>query len=155
VAVVGGGVGGVGRALVPGPAGDTTSLGRIVLPPAGPCSIPDNAGATLGEAVRLAGYAVKPDGVRLCWEALRPLDADYTVFVHVLDASGALVAAGDGPPNSGLYPTTAWATGERVDDWHPVVVPVGAWVEVGLYRLDTGERLAVDGTGATAIQLAP
>jgi hypothetical protein len=86
--------------------------------------------------------------VTLNWQAARVPDADYTIFVHLRDAAGKTVAQADSPPQAGAYPTALWDTGETIVDVHPVLIPDGLpagdyTVVVGLYRLDTGERLAI------------
>ena len=70
--------------------------------------------ATLGDAIRLVGATIaqpgapgQPLGVTLVWQALRPPDADYVVFVHLMDATGKLVAQSDATP-AGDYPTSRW-----------------------------------------------
>jgi hypothetical protein len=84
----------------------------------------------------------------LYWEALRPMDLDYTVFVHVLDVNGQAVAQADAPPLGGRAPTSWWRPGDQFRD--PRTVSLGAdlppgtyTVEVGLYYYATGERLAL------------
>ena len=58
----------------------------------------------LGQAVRLAGYQAQADGkapavdVTLDWQVLSPVPADYSIFLHLTDAAGTLIAQGDGPP---------------------------------------------------------
>lgn len=149
------GVRGAGDTLLTGPQGELVSLGRVAVSTGTGCSPPANAGQSLGGQVRLLGYVIDAHGVTLCWEALQPINADYTVFVHIFDAGAVGPSAfGDGQPRGGLYPTSAWQPGERVEDWHPVEVPQGARVEVGLYRLDTGERLTIDGTDQTSILIS-
>jgi hypothetical protein len=59
----------------------------------------------------------------LYWRCLERMENDYTVFVHLLDAEGSIVAQGDSPPVQGYYPTTMWAVGEMVRDEHPLVGP--------------------------------
>lgn len=114
------------------------------------------------DQIRLLGYDVQvEDGqVRLTtyWQALRPLPVDYTIFVHLLGRDGALVAQHDGQPQGGRYPTSIWDVEEVVVDevmltWPQEESP--AQVAVGLYRLETLERLALVGNGAgeTAITL--
>ena len=142
-------------ALLPGPNGDTVSLGRVVLSTGQPCAIPANADQAFGDEIRLVGYQIDPGGVTLCWEALRPLDTDYTVFVQALDSAGELAASGDGPPRQGLYPTTAWQPGEQVEDRHAFSVPAGTRIAIGLYRLDDGQRLPLAGSDETALLLRP
>jgi hypothetical protein len=149
------GVRGDTATLMPGPHGDTVRLGRVAVASGAPCATPPNGGQTFGGLVRLAGYALDARGVTLCWVALQPIDADYTVFVHILERAGGLLDTGDGPPRDGLYPTSAWLPGEQVEDRHEVAIPDGASVEVGLYRLEDGARLPLDGSNATELRLAP
>ncbi|MFB0535943.1 MAG: hypothetical protein ACETWR_13295 [Anaerolineae bacterium] len=59
----------------------------------------------------------------LYWRCLERMENDYTVFVHLLDAEGNIVAQGDSPPVQGHYPTTMWAVAEMVRDEHPLVGP--------------------------------
>jgi len=90
--------------------------------------------------------------VRLLWQSLGPLSQDVTIFVHAYDASGKLVATGDGPPLGGNFPTSLWQSGDLVLDEHVMVLPdtlssSGVRVTVGLYRPEDGIRLsAIQGT---------
>ncbi len=128
-------------------------------------SPPDRAGRTplsveLGGLVALRGYGLYDaearagDIVRLAfyWEALAPLEKDYTVFVHLLDAAGSPRAQQDGPPGGGYRPATSWAVGQEIADHHglllPEDIPPGSYrVVVGLYDGTTGERLPVEQEG--------
>ena len=94
-------------------------------------------------------------GVTLRWQALRKPGGDYTAFVHVLDASGNLVAQQDGPPRQGSYPTSWWDAGEVVDDFHPLELAAqpGQQLEIGLYTLPDVRRLPVDGGGSDSVLL--
>jgi hypothetical protein len=91
--------------------------------------------------------------VRLQWTVdTRPAE-DYTVSVHLLGPDGTLVAQHDGVPVVGFRPTTTWADGERVTDWHWLKLPAGClegiyqiWVR--LYRPGSGERLLLQGEAA-------
>ncbi len=79
----------------------------------------------------------------------------YTVFVHLVTASGALVAQHDDPPASGYLPTTGWRPGQVVYDNHAIVVPPDApadlhLVQVGLYRPEDGRRLPLVGASGKA-----
>jgi len=83
----------------------------------------------------------------LYWRCLERMENDYTVFVHLLDAEGNIVAQGDSPPVQGHYPTTMWAVGEMVRDEHPLVGPPeavarGVRFAVGWYSAQEG-RLGV------------
>jgi hypothetical protein len=93
----------------------------------------------------------------LYWQGLDSMDKDYTVFVHLLDASGQFQGQHDGPPLGGARPTSGWLPGEYLRDVHPIEVaanaPPGAFaIEVGMYLLATSERLPVAGTpGETSV----
>ena len=115
---------------------------------------------TLGDRVEWIGYTLPenptldPAGfpVTLYWRALAEMDEDYTVFLHLLDAQGALLGQGDGPPFDGDYPTSAWSQGEELEDTH-LLLPVdrsllpdvlgGAHLLIGLYRSEDGARLPI------------
>ncbi len=111
------------------------------------------AATRLGEAIALRGYRIEPElaagqslTVTLLWEAVAPIGEDVTVFVHLLDGEGELVAQHDGPPLSGLAPTRAWPVGALVADPHGIAAPSdlapGAYtVGVGLYRRPSLTRL--------------
>jgi len=132
-----------------------------------PTSKPDVAsmasiGAQFDSKIELERAAV-PDQIvagatlslTLLWRSVAPTSIDYTVFVHLLDDHGALVSAGDGQPCDGLYPTSFWSAGEQILDehsWSLQVSPGDYQVEVGAYRLDTGERL-IAANGADHIVL--
>jgi hypothetical protein len=79
---------------------------------------------------------------------------DYTVFIHVLDEYGELVAQYDSQPGEDQLPTTDWAAGEVLRDqvaiWLPADLPTGTYrVVMGLYDLETGTRLIIEGAGDT------
>jgi 4-amino-4-deoxy-L-arabinose transferase-like glycosyltransferase len=106
------------------------------------------ADVRFGEAIALRGYRLSggsTPALTLYWEALAVVDGDYTVFVHVVDGQGQLVAQSDAPPRAGQYPTWAWGRGEVIEDTHPLdALPTGEGplrVLVGLYQITTGERL--------------
>ena len=95
--------------------------------------------------------------LRLFWQATRPLDQDYTVFVHVLDGQDRKWGQRDSQPADGAAPTSSWRPGELVVDEHPIYVDVngprqGYRLLLGLYRQDTGERLSLV-NGTTALEL--
>jgi 4-amino-4-deoxy-L-arabinose transferase-like glycosyltransferase len=131
--------------------------GRIHLP-----THPLNA--QLGERVRLIGYDLAPGPYApgetvplvLYWEVTQALGGDYTVLVHLLDDSGAIVSQGDGPPLGGEYPTSLWAPDETLADERslPLLDDLAAGryrVVVGLYEPDSWVRLpVVDAQGEVA-----
>jgi 4-amino-4-deoxy-L-arabinose transferase-like glycosyltransferase len=110
--------------------------------------------AMLGEQIKLLGYDFRQNASSLdftfFWQALVPPPKDYTVFVHVRNAAGDVVAQQDGPPVEGVYPTSLWDAGEIIQDGISVplneLAPGQYEVIVGLYDFVTGERLPVEGT---------
>jgi hypothetical protein len=90
--------------------------------------------------------------LNVLWQALRPLDEDYTVFVHAVDGEGAIWGQRDTEPQEGEVPTTEWGLGEIVQDRYELQIDVagprdGYQLVVGVYASETGERLKMpDGT---------
>jgi len=83
--------------------------------------------------------------VTLIWSALEGTSRNYTVFVHLLDENGVLLAQHDGVPVKGTRPTTTWQASEQFLDLHELIVPEvvsrGGRLVVGLYDTETLERL--------------
>jgi hypothetical protein len=110
---------------------------------------------TFGGAIKLIGYRIEEGPaprIVLCWQAIKSTSIDYTVFVHL--PGGAI--NGDAQPVGGNYPTSVWQPGQVIEDVHPL--PTGSELRIptasiGFYRLETGERLPIDGTGATEFEL--
>ena len=93
--------------------------------------------------LELAGASAQNGSLTLIWHVSTPLASALTVFVHVLDAGGHIVAQADGVPAGGRLPTTTWAPGTYVIDQHDLPNPLPAGVtavEVGLYDAATGSR---------------
>jgi 4-amino-4-deoxy-L-arabinose transferase-like glycosyltransferase len=107
--------------------------------------------ATLSDGLNLlSGRITRQAGnlsVDLQWLPQAPLPANYSVFVHVLDPAGKLVAQADGPPDGGQWPTQYWLPGIPVPDAHTVALPS---LPPGLYRTDTGQRLSTSSNGPEA-----
>jgi len=108
--------------------------------------------------IALAGYDLKPGRrttLTLFWKSLTTTDAEYTVFVHVLDAAGQVSAQTDAPPRGGAYPTSFWASGEFIADEYSFDLSSGTYtIEVGLYLPETGERLNVFDTAGNKTRSA-
>jgi hypothetical protein len=108
----------------------------------------------------LVGNPVRSLELVLYWQAQRPLDYDYTVFVHLRDNLGRIIAQADHVPLAPVYPPTLWPPGRTIRERSVLQLPRGTppdgytlWV--GLYRLDTLERLPVvgDTSGENAVPL--
>lgn len=79
--------------------------------------------------------------------AFAPLDRDYRVFVHFLDADGRLLWADDHDPP---VPSSDWRRGQTLSYGRRLAIPedanVGeATIAVGLYHPPLGERLPLAG----------
>jgi len=152
---------------------DDQSLGqRVILgwiragssvPLAVPAPAQIESPVVFGESIGLLGARVETDDqsaqvpVILWWEARDELDRDLTVFVHVVDAAGQIVANGDGPPLQGGFPTSLWQAGDGVVDEHVVALPkdlpAGEYtIQVGWYDPASGARLS---TGAADSLILP
>lgn len=112
--------------------------------------------AVFGEQARLLGYDLEqtPEQLRLTlhWQAVRQMDVDYTVFVHLFDpATEVIPRQADVRPLNGLYPTNGWLPGEVVSDVIVLSlhdVPAGDYVlGIGLYDARDWTRLSVVGAG--------
>jgi len=92
----------------------------------------------------------QPDALTLTltWSATQPIPGDYTIFVHLVDAQGALIAQGDAPPREGYWPTSHWQPDEAISSHHtlalPDDLPNGAYtLLVGMYDPASGARLVI------------
>jgi hypothetical protein len=119
----------------------------------------------VGENVRLLGAdiarATDHVDLRLYWRAEGALHDDYTVFVHLVGpanpSTGSTVwAQADSQPGGGTYPTSRWRTSEILIDPYTLKLPTNApkgtyQVEVGMYLLSTGARLAIFHANGTRV----
>lgn len=129
------------------------------IPTGGPPAYPIDA--RFGDVIRLAGYTIALDGdtlrLQLVWRAEAVPPTDYTVFVHVLDETGLVVAQADAPPLAGGYPTSLWDAGETIFDPRTVSLaglPSGRYgLRLGWYDPQTGARLPVDGRADGALDV--
>ena len=115
--------------------------------------------AQFGPSIRLLGYQVASGlsaerelEVTLVWEALGPIEGNYTAFVHLLDEHGQRWGQADNWPGQGSYPTRHWRPGDVIVDRyqvkiHPCLPPGRHRLEVGWYDLATGDRLRTPGYG--------
>jgi hypothetical protein len=110
----------------------------------------------LGDQVTLAGKEIKAETAvpgqiipfTLTWHTLIQPDADYVVFMHLLDDEGTLIQAYDRPPQNGAFPTQLWQPGDSVVDGWSIQLPDdlenGRYhLVTGWYRLDDPSRLVV------------
>jgi hypothetical protein len=85
------------------------------------------------------------------WLVTAPPTIEWTVFNHVVDGAGAVVAGFDSPPGQDTLATTRWQAGWRVLDEYeiklPTTLPPGDYtLRMGLYD-SAGNVLPATGTG--------
>ena len=91
------------------------------------------------------------------WQREAPFPRGISVFVHLLDEAGNIVAQGDGPMVGGHFPTPDWSPDEVVQDRHVLVpaegedISTGMQLRIGLYYPQEDERLSVLGEGGLVL----
>ncbi|MFO7740687.1 MAG: glycosyltransferase family 39 protein [Anaerolineae bacterium] len=105
--------------------------------------------------IRLLGYGFtdplpawgRDGGLFLEWEAVQRVDEDYSAFLHLYNAHGHRIAQGDSLlVDEALRPTSRWSPGVSKTALYHLPIPPGTppgqyELEVGVYDLDTGDRL--------------
>ena len=123
--------------------------------------------ATFGDHFVLISYDLEPNSIQptdaldvtLFWHNLRRPDLPYTVFVHLVDRHGNLLAQHDGMPVDGALPTSCWQPGEWIQDTHSLRIPANvdlasASLSIGLYYWPTMERLPITrGAEGNAVEI--
>jgi 4-amino-4-deoxy-L-arabinose transferase-like glycosyltransferase len=124
--------------------------------------------ATLDNQIRLVAFDLnRADGnatakpgthlrVVLYWQALEPIDRDYTVFVHLYRSDGQLESQQDNQPVRGTFPTRVWSTDEIVVDAYDLSIPSNAPRETfllaaGMYDSQTLQRLSASDSGGNSL----
>lgn len=102
--------------------------------------------------------AGQPLHLTLTWRALARPRTSYTIFIHLIDAHGALRFGHDYTPLGGAFPSylwfPKWLEGQQVIDPYRLVIPddlpPGQYsLEVGMYEMGSIRRIpqfALDGT---------
>jgi 4-amino-4-deoxy-L-arabinose transferase-like glycosyltransferase len=116
---------------------------------------------TFGDQLKLIGADAKlssaqPGGqneIVLYWQALKPIEKDYSTFVHLLDANDIIVAQRDMYPGQGLWPTSQMKPGDIIASRYVLNLPATAYApdhlkwEVGVYDFATQQRLPASSGG--------
>jgi hypothetical protein len=120
--------------------------------------------ADFGEQIALIGYdasatTVSPGDeveITLYWQAERPLDINYQVFLHILREDGSLIPPQSDKINPGEFPSKRWPVDKFVRDSHTLALPqdfppgvysvyAGLWVQSEGWRLpvldENGEQM--------------
>ncbi len=116
------------------------------------------------DEMELIGYNLEPAEVTpgaattviLYLEALRPMEHDYSLFIHLWGRDMEWVGQRDSYPGRGTLPTSQWPAGMVIEDRYVVsiaptaTVPARVQIEIGMYDLATGRRLLnTDPSGKT------
>jgi hypothetical protein len=109
---------------------------RFEVPP-----ISQPTAAQFGSDIRLLGYDLDTQasdniGLTLYWQALNTPADGYTVFTHLVNENGEIVAQVDSAPVSAAWLTSAWLPGEVIVDTRQIPLPAG--LENGRYTLAFG-----------------
>jgi hypothetical protein len=118
-------------------------------------ALPHRLDADFGGELKLLGYDLQTastepgESVRLTlyWQGLIAMDRNWSVFVHVVDEHGVIVAQRDRYPGQGLLATTLLKPGQTWADDYVIPIPAGTLapaslqIAVGVYDLRDGMRL--------------
>ncbi|MFQ5594357.1 MAG: ArnT family glycosyltransferase [Anaerolineae bacterium] len=146
-----------GTRLMVADDGDSVVLGTVsILPAKGMAGVPNPVFIDFEGKLALIGFdldrrAVTPGEtlhLTLFWQAISPMEEDYTVFTHLLRPPDQIWAQEDDQPRDGQSPTSTWEPGEVIDDRYELALPDDAppgeyKIEIGVYRPATGGRLKV------------
>lgn len=149
-------------------AANTAGAGRVLHFTAAPNGETQPIDATFNAELALDGYRLSSaelqPGAMFCvelnWNALRTPASDYTVYVHIADPAGQVVAQNDMQPQSGFVPTSQWQPGAKITDRHGVMLPpnlpAGEYaIRVGLYRSDDQSPVPPGAIELAKINVAP
>lgn len=125
--------------------GTQATIAWLKVPPDEALTLPDerlSAPPVIAGSITLESVGVVQEGavyeVLLTWQSQieRP-DFDATIFVHVVDENGEIIAQEDARPLEGRYPTFIWSAGEVVRTSHrlmlPGISPDELWLRLGMY----------------------
>jgi hypothetical protein len=131
---------------------DYASDGRLSMRPVGDIRAAGDGVRALGrfgDFVKLSEVDAAWDGraisLTLHWLPMQKAQPTDTIFVHVVDQNGNLVAQGDGDSLGGLTPPSAWRPGHEIVDRRTLIAnqpwsPGEYGIKVGIYDRATGQR---------------
>ena len=85
--------------------------------------------------------------ITLLWRAETDISKDITLFAHLVDPTGTLVAQADGYPLLGMQPFWIWTPGDVVrDERYIASVPSNDYtIRLGIWELATQEHWQAKG----------
>jgi 4-amino-4-deoxy-L-arabinose transferase-like glycosyltransferase len=100
-------------------------------------------------------------GLRTFWQVEQPFEQNFSIFVHVVDASDTIVTQRITPPWQGRFPTRTWQPDTLVVDVNDIALPEGLapgqyTIAVGMYDIDSGAQppMSIDGQPVGRIPIA-
>jgi len=146
------------------------ALPKRVHSPSELSALPAPLGVHFGDCCELLGY-LQPGGtsdrpvhsedwvpLTLVWRVQRATEQNYSLYVHAWTFDGEAVGQVDTYPGNGMYPTSLWKPGEIIEDTVQVMIastsegPSLVRFDVGLYDLDTLERLPANSSDDTPVE---
>jgi hypothetical protein len=111
-------------------------------------NVDQKIGARFDSFAELVGYSIRDQKIVLVWRALKTPEQNYSVFVHIGDAT-RVWAQSDGVPQNWNRPTMGWVEGEYVMDERAIIFPPdtprGEYaIYVGMADVVTGERAKIN-----------
>ena len=104
-----------------------------------------------GQDLRLTGFSANQVDryltIALQWESSQPIGVPYKLFIHLVDATGKIIAQNDQYPVGDFAPPTAWSPHVAVEDKHGLILPSAQntdyTIQIGWYLPETGARLPI------------
>ena len=151
------------------PGGESYAFGTAQVETTGGSTLPNPLDVRFADNISLVGYAfdrrvLRPGEemtVTLYWQARGPVEAEYTIFAHILDSDLQMRGGQDVEPSSA---TSGWSAGAVVESVHAFTLspdaPPGLYqFEIGLYTRPDFRRLrlleAAGAEGADRFLLGP
>ncbi|HXF70739.1 MAG TPA: glycosyltransferase family 39 protein [Thermoflexus sp.] len=118
------------------------------------------AGVRWADGVELVAFRLEPEGpvapggqlyLSTAWRRWAIVPEEHSVFTHLLDEQGQLMAQDDHPVGRGLYPSPMWMDGEIIFERFELKLPAGMSpgryrLVIGRYNWETLIRVPVAGT---------
>ena len=109
----------------------------------------------LVEAAASAAVVMPGDEVQMdvAFRSRAALADDWSLFIHLVDGTGLIVAQLDTMPGGGLRPTSGWREGGILSDSYTISIPETVYTpnrarwQLGFYNHRSGERLLRAGGG--------
>jgi len=126
--------------------------------------------AQLGDQATLLGFDLDAESyapgesinLTLYWWVEKEFSENYTIFTHLVGSINPVTGTPiwgqhDSQPGGGSYPTSVWQEGEIIIDSYQIPIqgdaPAGEYrLEVGMYLLETGQRLPIIGSQEEVFQ---